>query len=107
MNKPHEQPALRRKSRWRSINQKRARKFTLMRAAKERLRIERANAEPVLPDTSHVRLTRRIPAEATITERFADGHSFSTAIHRAPWGGINPSRTAILREIATTLDLLP
>jgi hypothetical protein len=30
-----------------------AKKFAKMRAAKERLRIERANAEPQMPDTSH------------------------------------------------------
>lgn len=49
---------VRRKSLWRKQNSKRVRKFSNMRAAKERKRLARAFAEPVLPDASAVPLPR-------------------------------------------------
>lgn len=81
-------------------------KFMAKRAAKESKRIEAAKAEPVLPDTSHVRVPRRPAADATILIRLADGRRFVTRVHRHPAGGLLPSKTSILREVGTTLALL-
>jgi len=94
-----------RKSRWRSKNQRSAqlRRLAQMRAAKERKRMERATAEPELPDASHIYVPRvkpRIEVRVRIDDRW-----FSVSAHDAPWGGIMPSRTNLARFVHETLAL--
>lgn len=73
---------VRRKSLWRSANSKRAKFRANQRAAKERKRLERLAAEPVMPDMSHVWTPKALPPLFTVTIRCRDGATASGADQR-------------------------
>lgn len=93
---------VRRKSLWRSENSKRARKFSNMRAAKERKRFAGAFAEPVLPDASAVPLPKRAKPLFVVTVRCRDGEAVRLPVHEGLFG-LMPSATAAARKIAAVL----
>ncbi len=90
------------------MKERRAKKFANMRAAKERLRMARAFAEPVMPDLSHCEdilkgARRPKPSGFMITIRcLDDGESARLVIPRGPYGLI-PSPTVALRRIGYVL----
>jgi len=82
------------KSLWRSANAKRARKFSNMRAAKERKRLERVAREEPMPDLSHVVIPKCKPSGFRVTIKcLDDGECVSFVSHRTPWGlSISPTK---------------
>jgi hypothetical protein len=95
---------LRRKSLHRSRNQKHAKKRANQRAAKERHRIARALADPVLPDCSHVEIAKAKPSGFRITIECLDDDgeraTFTTA--RGPFG-LTISATDAGRRVSSVL----
>lgn len=84
--------------------EKRAAKFARMRQRKEELRIERLNAEPVMPDLSHCPLPRLKASGFRITIQCLDDgerSSFTTAC--TPWG-LSISPTACAAKVFTVLS---
>jgi hypothetical protein len=94
---------VRRKSLHRSLNNKRAKKFANMRAAKERKRLERLASEDVVPDMSHVWTPKALLPLFTVTIRCRDGASASLRIHEGAWGGLSISPTLAGRKVACVL----
>jgi hypothetical protein len=95
--------SLRRKSLHRSRNQKHAKKRANQRAAKERHRIARALADPVLPDCSHVVTAKAKPSGFRITiECLDDGERASFTTARGPFG-LMVSATECGRRIASVI----
>ncbi len=88
------------------IKERRAKKFANMRAAKERLRMERAFAEPLMPDLSHCEdicaAMPRIKPLFIITITCSDGESVKLRLHDGPHG-LMPSATSALRRIGAVL----
>ena len=94
---------VRRKSLWRSANAKRARKFSNMRAAKERKRLARAFAEVPLPDTSHIADPQPAKPLFVVTVRcVADGEAVKLKVFDGPFG-LFPSATTAMRRIGCVL----
>lgn len=99
---------VRRKSLWRSKNNKGARKFANMRAAKERKRIERANAPDAMPDVSRCYVPKVKPLKAALTGFIVtikcreDGESVRLSIARGPFG-LTTSPTLAGRKVAAVL----
>jgi hypothetical protein len=94
---------VRRKSRWRSENSKRAKKFANMRAAKERIRIARVARDDVRPDTSHVVLPRLKPSGFRVSITcLDDGERVSFTASRLPWG-LSVSPTSAGRRVSAVL----
>ena len=93
----------------------RAKKFAQMRAAKERKRIERATADPQMPDLSHcVPPPKLKPSGFEVTVRcLDDGARASFRALRLPWGlSISPTLAGrkvacVLREYLPTALLTP
>ena len=74
-----------------------------MRAAKERLRIERANDEPVMPDTSGCYVTKAKPSGFRVSVTcLDDGERVSFVTHRGPFG-LTMSATDCARKVASVL----
>jgi hypothetical protein len=93
---------VRRKSLHRSANAKRARKFSNMRAAKERKRIARLSAEITLPDIAHLFDPTPVKPLFIVTIRCRDGAVERLRIYHGPHG-LSPSPTKAARKIATVL----
>ena len=93
---------VRRKSLWRSTNAKRAKKFSNMRAAKERKRLARLAAPAQMPDTSHTYLPPRIKPLFVITIRCRDGERVRLLVREGPHG-LLPSATTVARKVAAVL----
>ena len=93
---------VRRKSLWRSKNDKHARKFANMRAAKERLRLARLAAPVEMPDTSATYQPPRLKPLFVITIRCRDGACERLKIYDGAHG-LHPSATATAKKIAVTL----
>lgn len=93
---------VRRKSLWRSQNNKLAIKRRNQRAAKELKRMERAMREEPMPDTSHVTTPPKARPMFTVTIRCCDGESVMLPIYEAPWG-LSISPTAVARRVAMVL----
>lgn len=86
------------------LRDRRAKKFERMRAAKERIRVERALRDEPMPDTSHVTFPTPNPSGFEITIRcLEDGESVKLRTHRYPWG-LSISPTECGRRIAAVLS---
>lgn len=83
----------------------RAKKFANMRAAKERKRVERATADPVMPEMPHVGPRRTAVMPAVRLNVCVRGKWFCFTAHEAPWGGIHPSITSLLADARSALSL--
>lgn len=96
--------SIRRKSRWRSHNLRRhLQKRTNQRAAKERLRLERALRPEAMPDVSAVPVPRPKPSGFTVSIRcLDDGERVSFTARRTPWG-LSVSPTLAGRKVASVL----
>ena len=94
---------VRRKSLWRSQNNKLALKRRNQRAAKERLRLARAAMPDVMPDASNAPKFLRPKPLFVVTVRCRDGQSVKLRIYENPWGGITPSATNAARKVAEIL----
>lgn len=80
--------------------EQRERKFARMRAAKERIQVERAARDEPLPDTSHVVFPKSKPSGFEITIRcLDDGETVKLRTVRLPWG-LSISPTAVGRRVA-------
>jgi hypothetical protein len=85
------------------MRERKCAKFARMRAAKERLRMEPAAAvedEPKAP-------VHREPAPQPMVEvrvRVGD-RWFCRSAHEAPWGGMHPSKTQLLKFVRSALKL--
>ena len=79
-------------------------KFAQMRAAKERLRIERANAEPQMPDTSHCEPMPKLKPRGfeVIVRCLDDGARSSFRALRTPFG-LSVSPTLAGRRVACVM----
>jgi len=93
---------VRRKSLWRSKNAKQSRKFSNMRAAKERLRLAKLAAPSQLPDTSATYQPTSINPLFVVTVRCRDGERVRLPVREGAHGLI-PSPTAIARKVAAIL----
>jgi hypothetical protein len=93
---------VRRKSLWRSANNKRAKMFARKRAAKERKRLARVAREEPWPDVSHVARPASTPPLFIVTIRCRDGASCSMRIHETPHG-LTISPTLAGRKVACVL----
>lgn len=103
MNQPRPKPQVRRKSLHRRANVKRALRFARMRAAKERIRLERLARDEPMPDTSHVVTPRIKPSGFRVTiQCLDDGERVSFTATRLPWG-LSISPTLAGRKVATVL----
>ena len=81
----------------------RAHKFANMRAAKERIRLERAMRDEPMPDNSHVCIPRIKPSGFRVTiECLDDGQRASFTSSRLPWG-LSVSPTAAGKRVAVLL----
>ena len=107
MNMPHAKPTQLRKHY--ATNRKRNRervlkKFAAMRAAKERKRIERANAEPAMPDLSHCPKMPKLKRSGfrVTVECIDDGARASFLALRTPFG-LTVSPTLAGRKVACVL----
>lgn len=96
---------IRRKSRWRSENLRRhLRKRANQRAAKERLRHERAARTEPMPDTSHVVLPPRRPSGFRVQITcLDDGERVSFTAFRTPWGDLTVSPTLAGRKVSAVM----
>lgn len=102
---PHPITQVRRKSLWRSKNNRLAKRFAQMRAAKERKRLERAGRADPLPDLSHCpEPPRSRPSGFRVTIRcLDDGERVTFTARRDPWGRLTISPTLAGRKVATVL----
>lgn len=101
---PTSKTQVRRKSRHRSANSKRAKKFRAMRAAKERKRIERAQRAEPMPDMSHVVIpARKLSGFRVTITCLDDGECVRFTAQRSPWGGFSISPTLAGRKVASVL----
>lgn len=92
-----------RKSRWRSLNQKRAKKRANQRAAKERKRIASAINEPEPPHVGLVATPRAKPSGFRVTITcLDDGESVSFTSADTPLG-LSISPTMAGRKVAAVL----
>jgi len=93
---------VRQKSHWRSANNKRAKMFARMRAAKERKRLERAFRDEPAPDLSHVFTPPSPTPLFVVSIRCRDGERVSLLIHELPHG-LSVSPTLAGRKVAAVL----
>ena len=78
--------------------------FANMRAAKERKRIERLTAEPIMPDTSHIVAPRIKPSGFRVTvECLDDGERVSFTASRLTWG-LSVSPTLAGKKVSKVLS---
>ena len=95
---------VRRKSRWRSGNNKRATKFSAMRAAKERKRLARMlDTDAGCPPWPCPKLGRAPAPLFRVTIRCRDGQRVSFAVTESSWGGLFPSVSAAVNKVRTVL----
>jgi hypothetical protein len=74
------------------------------RAAKERIRLDRAARDEPMPDTSHVRLPRRKPSGfRVVITCLDDGERVQFTAFRTPWG-LSISPTAAGRKVFALLS---
>lgn len=96
-------------------NRSRMRKFRIranQRAAKERLRMERAAREETMPDTAHVSKPRMQAAWARVRIYFRDGTSAGFSTHETPFGlSVSPTlagqKTAAILANHKPCDSMP
>lgn len=91
---------VRRKSLWRSANSKRTRKFSNMRAAKERKRLARLDASAAMPPP--MPRQPRVKPLFVVTIRCRDGEAVRLRIYDGPHG-LSPGATTAARRIAAVL----
>lgn len=94
---------VRRKSLWRSQNNKLAIKRRNQRAAKERLRLERAARPEPMRDSTAARKPARPRPLFIITITCRDGATERLRIYENLWGGLNLSATRAGRQIAAVV----
>lgn len=94
---------VRRKSLWRSQNVKLAIKRRNQRAAKDRLRLARAQRGEKIPSASTAPQPGRLKPLFVVTIRCLDGESVRLKIYENPWGGLSPSATSASLKIAAIL----
>lgn len=94
---------VRRKSLWRSQNNKLAIKRRNQRAAKERLRLARVAREAPMPETSAAWKGKASAPLFVVTIRCRDGESVRLAVHELPWG-LSVSPTLAGRKVAAVLQ---
>jgi len=97
---------VRRKSRWRTQNTRRALKFARMRAAKERIRRDRAAREEPAPDFSHVTMPAMKRPMFSVRIRCRDGAEATINACESPFraGGTFPSATLVGRKVEAVLQ---
>lgn len=100
---PYREMKVRRKSLWRSQNNKLAIKRRNQRAAKERLRLARAAMPVAMPDTSHTPKVARLKPLFVVTVRCRDGESVKIKLYENPWDGLSPSATSAAQKVAMIL----
>lgn len=93
---------VRRKSLWRSQNNKHARKRANQRAAKERIRLERLARDEPMPDVSGTFVPKRLAPLFVVSIRCRDGERVTLPVHEIP-GGLSVSPTAAGRKVAAVL----
>jgi len=104
MNMPKPKTKVVCKSLWRGKNCKRTARFARMRAAKERLRIERLTDDVSMPDVSHCPIPKSRPSGFLITIKcLDDGERVKIRTHRDPWGRLLISPTTAGRQVAALL----
>lgn len=93
---------VRRKSLWRSQNNKLAIKRRNQRAAKERKRAARAGRAEVMPALAHAARVKPARPLFVVTIRCRDGASVKLRVHEVPWG-LSVAPTLAGRKVASVL----